>query len=131
MSRYPQSDRVENFRKINAELTERLHEKAYLNAYTYYKTGKYKSAIVAFKNALKQYPESKRREEIMYLIVDSGYRLASNSISEKQTDRYLSMLDSYLSFKEEFPESTHIKSLDRMAQQARDYLDRNNKDNNI
>ena len=30
-----------------------------------------------------------------------------------------------------FPESTHIKSLDRMAQQARDYLDRNNKDNNI
>ena len=27
MSRYPQSDRVENFRKINAELTERLHEK--------------------------------------------------------------------------------------------------------
>ena len=86
---------------------------------------------VAFKNALKQYPESKRREEIMYLIVDSGYRLASNSISEKQTDRYLSMLDSYLSFKEEFPESTHIKSLDRMAQQARDYLDRNNKDNNI
>ena len=131
MSRYPQSDRVENFRKINTELTERLHEKAYLNAYTYYKTGKYKSAIVAFKNALKQYPESKRREEIMYLIVDSGYRLASNSISEKQTDRYLSMLDSYLSFKEEFPESTHIKSLDRMAQQARDYLDRNNKDNNI
>ena len=131
MSRYPESDRIEDFRKINEELTGRLHEKAYINAYTYYKTGKYKSAIVAFKNALKQYPESKRREEIMYLIVDSGYRLASNSISEKQTDRYLSMLDSYLSFKEEFPESTHIKSLDRMAQQARDYLDRNNKDNNI
>ena len=50
---------------------------------------------MAFKNALKQYPESKRREEIMYLIVDSGYRLASNSISEKQTDRYLSMRDAY------------------------------------
>ena len=135
MSRYPQSDRVENFRKINTELTERLHEKAYLNAYTYYKTGKYKSAIVAFKNALKQYPESKRREEIMYLIVDSGYRLASNSISEKQTDRYLSMLDSYLSFKEEFPESKYTKEVDRMAKHARDYLDRNkkdeDKDNNI
>ena len=131
MSRYPHSEQIENFKTINTELTQRLHDKAYLNAYTYYKIGKYKSAIVAFKNALKQYPESKRREEIMYLIVDSGYRLASNSISEKQTDRYLSMLDSYLSFKEEFPESTHIKSLDRMAQQARDYLDRNNKDNNI
>ena len=32
MSRYPQSARVENFRKINTELTERLNEKAYLNA---------------------------------------------------------------------------------------------------
>ena len=131
MSRYPHSDRVENFKQINGELTQRLHDKSYLNAYTYYKIGRYKSAIVSLKNALKQFPDSNHREEIMYMIVDASYRFANNSIANKQTDRYLSMLDSYLSFKEEFPESTHIKSLDRMAQQARDYLDRNNKDNNI
>ena len=131
MSRYPHSDRVEDFKQINGELTQRLHDKSYLNAYTYYKIGRYKSAIVSLKNALKQFPDSNHREEIMYMIVDASYRFANNSIANKQTDRYLSMLDSYLSFKEEFPESTHIKSLDRMAQQARDYLDRNNKDNNI
>lgn len=131
ISRYPNSSRVEDFKKINAELTERLHEKAYLNAYTYYKIGRYKSAITALKNALKEYPESKHREEIMYLIVEASYRFASNSVASKQTDRYLAMLDSYLSFKEEFPESTHTRELDRMAQHARDYLDRNNKDNNI
>ena len=71
----------------------------------------------------------------LLMCVDSGYRLASNSISEKQTDRYLSMLDSYLSFKEEFPESKYTKEVDRMAKHARDYLDRNkkdeDKDNNI
>ncbi len=131
ISRYPESSRVEEFKKINNELTERLHEKAYLNAYTYYKIGRYKSAITSLKNALKEYPESKHREEIMYLIVEASYRFASNSIADKQTDRYLAMLDSYLSFKEEFPESSHIRELDRMAQHARDYLDRNNKDNNI
>ena len=86
---------------------------------------------MALKNDLKQYPESKHREEIMYLIVDASYRFASNSVRDKQTDRYLTMLDSYLSFKEEFPESSHIKEIDRMAKNARDYLDRNNKDNNI
>lgn len=131
ISRYPQSPKVDDFRRINDELTERLHEKAYINAYTYYKIGRYKSAITALKNALRQYPESKHRERIMYLIVDAGYRLASNSIAEKQTDRYLSMLDSYLSFKEEYPESDRIKELDRMAKHARDYLDRNgnNKEN--
>lgn len=135
MSRYPESSRIENFRKINDDLTQRLHEKAYNNAYTYYKIGRYKSAITSLKNALKQYPESEHREEIMYLIVDASYRLASNSVADKQTDRYLSMLDSYLSFKEEFPESKHIKEVDRMAQHARDYLDRNGnkneEDNNI
>ena len=67
----------------------------------------------------------------MFLIVDASYRFASNSIADKQTDRYLAMLDSYLSFKEEYPESKHIKEVDRMAKHARDYLDRNNKDNNI
>ena len=113
---------------MTAEQTERLHEKAYLNAYTYYKTGKYKSAIVAFKNALKQYPESKRREEIMYLIVKSGSKLADNSVQDKQADRYLSTLDSYYSFVAEFPESHYLKELDRLAQNAKDFLDRNNKE---
>ena len=129
ISHYPQSEQVDNFLKINEELSERLYEKAYLNAYTYYKIGRYKSAITALKNALKEYPDSKHREEIMYLIVDASYRFASNSVASKQTDRYLAMLDSYLSFKEAYPESTHLKEAERMAKHARNYLDRNNKDN--
>lgn len=131
MSRYPQSDRIDEFRKINADLTQRLHDKAYINAYTYYKIGRYQSAIMALKNALKEYPESSHREELMYLIVDSSYRFASNSVADKQADRYLQMLDSYLSFREEYPESEHMKELERMAKHARDYLDRNKKQENI
>ena len=41
------------------------------------------------------------------------------------------MLDSSLSFKGEFPESKYVKRLDRLAEEARGYLDRNNKENNI
>lgn len=130
LARYPKSDKCENFSNIKDELIERLHDKAYINAYTYYKIGRYKSAIVALKNALKEYPESKHREEIMFLIVDASYRFASNSIASKQTERYLSMIDSYLSFKEAYPESAHIKEVEHMAKQARNHLDKNNKDNN-
>ena len=129
ISHYPESIRTPRFREINKELVERLHEKAYLNAYTYYKIDKHKSAIVALKNALKQYPDSRFREEIMYLIVASGYKLAHNSIESKQADRYLSMLDSYYTFKYEFPESKHMKELDRYAKEAKDFQDRNNNDN--
>lgn len=130
ISRYPQSERVPAFREIDAELLQRQYDKAYYNAYTYYKIGRYKSAIVALRNALKEYPESNHREEIMYLIALSGYKLADNSVSGKQTDRYLSALDSYYSFVEEYPESTHRKELDRLTQHAKDYLAKNAKEEN-
>lgn len=129
MSRYPESKYIEQFREIDKELTQRLHDKAYINAYTYYKIGKYKSAIVSLKNALRKYPESTHREQIMYLIVDASYRFASNSVEAKQIDRYMAMLDSYYSFIAEYPESPHAKELDRMAQHAKDFLDKNKKDN--
>lgn len=131
MARYPESDKIDEFRKMDQILIERLHDKAFLNAYTYYKIERYKSAIFALKNALREYPESKHREEIMYLIVKSNYELAANSVRDKQTDRYLSMLDSYYSFVAEFPESSYQKELARLAEHARDYLDRNNKENTL
>ena len=49
---------------------------------------------------------------------------AEKLIADKQTDRYLAMLDSYLSFREEFPESKYMKKVEKMAAEARDYLDR-------
>ena len=126
--RYPNSPQRENFENITAELTQKLHDKAFINAYTYYKTGRHKSAIVAFRNALRQYPESSHREELMYYIVKSGYELAHNSIESKQTDRYMSMLDSYYSYLSEYPDSKRLKELGRLAKEAKDYLDKNNKD---
>ncbi len=129
MSRYPESTRLDDFRNIVAELTQRLHDKAYINAYTYFKIGRHKSAIVAFRNALKTYPDSSHREEIMYHIVKSGYEVAHNSVEGKQTDRYMAMLDSYYSFIAEYPESKHVKELNRLAKTAKDYLEKNNKEN--
>ena len=124
IERYPDSERVPAFRDIIEELTTRLHDKNFLNAYSYFKIGKYKSAVVAFKNALKNYDNTVHRESIMYYIVVSNYRLAHNSVAEKQADRYLAMLDSYYSFIEEYPESKHNKELDRYFKEAKDFIDK-------
>lgn len=124
--RYPNSKRVEAFTTLIEELTNRLKEKAYLNAYTYYKIQRYKSAVVALRNALKQYPDTPHREKILYLITVSNYRLANNSIQDKQSERYLNMLDSYYSFINEYPESKHRKELERYVKEAKNYLDKNN-----
>ena len=128
IERYPRSERVEAFNNLITELTERLKEKTYLNAYTYYKVQRYKSAVVALRNALKQYPDTPRREDILRLIAVSNYRLAHNSIAEKQGERYLNLLDSYYSFINEFPDSKHRKELERYIKEAKDYLDKNNID---
>jgi outer membrane protein assembly factor BamD len=126
IERYPDSKRVEAFKELIVELTNRLKEKAYLNAYTYYKVQRYKSAVVALRNALKTYPDTPYREEILYLITVSNFRLAHNSIEEKQGERYLNVLDSYYSFINEFPESKHRKELERYTREAKDFLDKNN-----
>ena len=127
MSRYPQSEKLPQFEEMLQTLTERLMEKSYLNAYTYFKIGKYKSAIVALKNSLKQYPESPRKEEIMYYTTVAAYRLAANSIESKQMDRYLATLDYYYSFIAEYPESKHKRELDNIAEHTRDFIDKHRK----
>lgn len=124
MSRYPESEDNDEFTEMLNNLTGRLMEKSYLNAYTYYKIGRYKAAITAFKNAMKRYPESPRTEDMMYYLTVSSYRLADNSIESKQEDRYLAMLDAYYSFIAEYPESKHVKELDRMAKSAKTFLDK-------
>lgn len=126
VERYPKSTRTEAFRELIKELHGRLEEKSYINAYTYFKIQRYKSAVVAFRNALKQFPETPYREEILYHITVSNYQLAHNSIESKQAERYLNVLDSYYSFINEFPESKHRKELERYTKEAKNYLDKNN-----
>ncbi len=124
MSRYPESDNIVVFGDIREELVGRLQDRSYLNAYTYYKIGQYKSAIVAFKNALKEYPDTKNREKIMYYMNVSGYELARNSIPSLERDRYLALVDMYYSFIAEFPESQYRKDLDRISEAAKRYLEK-------
>ena len=124
MSRYPESEHNAEFGNMLEELNQRLMQKSYMNAYTYYKVGRYKAAIVAFKNAMKRYPESPYTEQMMYYQTVSAYRLAENSVESKQEDRYLAMLDNYYSFIAAYPESKHIKELTRMSKDARNFLDK-------
>lgn len=122
VSRHPGSAQIETFLGIKDELIGRLHKKSFLNAYVYFKIGRYKSSIVAFRNAMKEYPDSEYREEISFYIVASTYELAHNSVVEKKEDRYLSMIDSYYTFVAEFPDSKRRAEVDKMLKEARAYI---------
>ncbi|NJK87905.1 MAG: outer membrane protein assembly factor BamD [Bacteroidales bacterium] len=85
-----------------------------MSAKLYYDLEDFKASIVALGNSLNEYPESKYREEILFLILKSNYLLAFNSILSKQKERYQATLDEYYSFITEYPESKYRKEADRM-----------------
>ena len=122
LSRYPNGAKYEDVVGYIMELQEKIREKEYLNAYTYYKIGQYKAAVVAFREALDKFPDSKRREEIMYLIVKSEFLLAENSIVSMQKDRYMTTMDYYYTFLSEYPDSQYLKELDRIQDRSKAFV---------
>ena len=121
MSHYPDSEQIVLFKDMTQDLTWRLHEKAY----TYYKIGRYNAAIIAFRNALKMYSETHRREDLLYHITMASFKLAENSVEEKRLDRYMSTLDAYYSFVMEFPESKYSKEMEHVAEVTKRYIEKN------
>lgn len=107
MRKYPSSKYFDKCKEYTTELQEKLVEKSYLSAKLYYNMGGFmlKSAIVALKSSLEDYPNSKYREEMMWLILDANYKIAENSIEAKKKERYQTTVDEYYSFISEFPQS--------------------------
>jgi outer membrane protein assembly factor BamD len=112
--RYPMSQRTEEADIMIREMEEKLVEKSYLSARLYYDMKQYRAATVALNNSLNEYPGTKYREEMMYLKLDSHLLYAQFSFPDKQKERYLVAYDEYLSFVEEFPESTYEKEVSRI-----------------
>lgn len=114
MSKYPTSSKVDDCKKLIDELQEKLVEKSYLSAKLYFDLEDYKASIIALNNSLARYPDTKFREEMTFLILNSNYLLAFNSIQEKKRERYQATLDEYYSFISEFPESTYKKDVEKI-----------------
>ena len=114
INRYPNSQHKAEVNRIMAELHDKLIEKSYLSSMLYYKTGDYKAAIVAIRNSLRDYPESKYREELMFHLLKASYLLADNSIENKRRERFQNALDEYYSFISEYPSSKYSMEAKKM-----------------
>jgi outer membrane protein assembly factor BamD len=122
INRFPYSPKVAEAKDYMKELQDRLVEKSYLNARLYYNMREYKAAITALSNSLKEYADSKYREEMMFLKLNSLFLYAENSYAIRQTERYQATLDDYFSFMEEFPESKYSKEVKKIYQDTARYL---------
>ena len=123
MVRYPNSSRISECKALIAELSDKIVEKSYNSAKLYYDLGYYKSAVIALRNSLSEYPETQYREELMYLILRSSFLLADNSVASKKRERMQATADEYLSFKSEFPESTYAKEAEKIFSSVQNHLE--------
>ena len=106
---YPKSERVEKCNNLIDELREKLAKKAFFNAKQYVITEYHKSAIIALQNVLIDFPGSKYEEEIYFLIIESSFQLAKNSINKKKKERLENTIDAFHEFVERYPKSQSLK----------------------
>lgn len=118
IEQYPKSERIAKCNELVDELREKLETKSYQNAKLYYELTDYKAAVVALKLSLKEFPDTKYREEMMYLVVESYYKLAENSVEAKKKDRYQLSVDEYFAFLDQYPTSKYLKDAERIYENS-------------
>lgn len=121
-NRFPASDKVDDARELIEEMQDKLVEKSYINARLYYDLKEYRAAVVALDNSLKEYPNTKHREELMFLKLESSFLYALNSVSARQQERFQDTLDEYYSFVEEFPDSEFSDDVKDIFDVTADFL---------
>lgn len=111
MDKYPKSDKIDTCNILIQGLRSNLEQKFYEQCKLYYKMEKYNSAVVSFSSMLQSYPDTKYREEILYLIVRSNYLYASNSIDKMKKERYEATIKAYHNFVATYSESSYLKDV--------------------
>lgn len=129
---YPRSTRGDSATLMRLELTDKLCYKEYLSARLYLNLGtymgnNYESAVITARNAQNEYPYSKHREDLAYIIYKARYEAAVNSVEEKKADRLREAADEYYTFINEYPEGPYSKEVEklneRIKKQAAKYED--------
>jgi len=124
---YPTDRRVKDAYKCIGEMQEKLAYKGYLNAKLYFDLGiylgnNYRSAVQTAQNVLKEYPETKYREELSFLILNSKYKEATHSTIAKRKERYSEVIDEYYNYSNEFPNGKYIGAANRILKEAKNVL---------
>jgi len=111
---HPGSENIERCNGYMEELRGRLELKSYEIAKQYYKTRKYKAAMTAFTTTLREYPDTPYREEAMYLKAKAAFKLAANSVTDLQEERFIEANTALNDLEEVYPDSEYLPELRKL-----------------
>lgn len=126
---FPRSDKVSIAQNAIFELQDKLTLKQLENAQLYYNLGtylgnNYQSCIIVARNAIKDYPYSKYKEDLEMLILKARFQEARQSVEEKKAQRFTEVVDEYYSFINNYPDTPNRKEADNIYSIASRYVNK-------
>jgi outer membrane protein assembly factor BamD len=117
---YPKSDRVPEAGKLIQNLRDKLEEKSYANSKLYLIIGDYQSAVIAFGNTLRDFPDTKFAEELEFLTIKAQYLYAEESREFIQEQRYNQAITYAQQFIDRYPNSKYLKEAKEYSKDSAD-----------
>lgn len=109
-NKFPESDRVQECNELIDELRSKLELKAYNEGLLYFNLSQYNSAITSFDNMLSEYPESVHAEHARFLILQSAYDYAINSVYLKRAQRLEEAQTRYKDYINRYPSGDNARA---------------------
>ncbi len=122
-NRYPGSSRVAEANKLIDELRVKLERKIYDQGLLYLNIGDYLGAITTFNNLIIDYPDSVFLEDAYFNIVSANYEFASQSIRERQVERFNKVVTAHKELVKNFPQSKYLARSERLYNSAKSQLE--------
>ena len=111
---HPKSERVPEASKLIANLRAKLEQKSYENARLFLDIGDFKSAVIAFRNSERDFPDTKYAEEMQFLTVRAQALYAGASLELKQEERYIEAIRLADEFGVNYPSSKYLKETEQV-----------------
>lgn len=112
---YPQSPLIDSCNHTMDRLRYKLESKDYDAVKLYAKTENYRAAVSSSITFLQDYPRSRHKEEMNYVLVKNSFYLALNSTEDKKKDRIEQTIERYRTFVTEFPNSEYKRDVNNIS----------------
>lgn len=119
---YPESKRIPECNDLIDKMREKLETKDFKIAQLYYRMDDYIAAITSFNNILKDYPDTQKKEEIMFLIFKCYNKYAVQSIDARKKERIQKAFTAYNDFATLYPSSQFIAEAKSMKEKSQKEL---------
>ncbi len=122
--RFPNTALRDSCNRLIDGLRTKLEVKDYHAADQYFRMRNYQAAGVAFRNFVRQWPNSRFREDAMWLMLRSDHQLAVNSVEQKRSERIQEAIGTYHNFADAFPQSPLLPDAQRLHRDLEAMLSR-------